>query len=61
MIVNSVFSSTSTSAAAAITIVPPALAEASTLNVSSIFVTNSEASNKVKVLNLQRFDRFFLT
>jgi hypothetical protein len=48
--VNSVFSSTSsTSAAAAITIVPPALAEASTPNVSSIFVTNSEASNKVKV------------
>jgi hypothetical protein len=41
-----------TAAGAAITIVPPDDADASTPNVSSIFVTNSEASNNVNVFKL---------
>jgi hypothetical protein len=57
--VNSVFSSTSTQQQQPLPFHPPAAAEASTPNVSSILLL--EASNKVKVLNLQRFDRFFLT
>ena len=50
---NCVFSSISstTTGAAAIIIPPPTLADASTPKVSSIAVTNSDASNRVNVFN----------